>query len=138
MHLPFEASGVLMLALCASALAQGDIAKRNSLRRLQARGGTPPPDHKPDDLPKPNDDPLVTWIDDDFDGDNYKKNPDYDPDQDKDFGDGKRKRSTLDKRVAPDKGTTDWLRSVTIDGKLYYGPRSLFTSKTNVHVLFRR
>ena len=116
MHLPLEASGLLMLALSASALVQKDMVKRSSVRTLQARGGsTPPPDQKPDDLPKPNGALLITWIDDDPDGDDYKKNSDYDPDQDKDFG--KKKKRELIKRVAPEKGTTNWLRSVTIEGK---------------------
>ncbi|KAL9609171.1 MAG: hypothetical protein Q9167_006048 [Letrouitia subvulpina] len=97
---------------------------------LQARAGngkspvrdTPLPEHKEDKLPDGDARQMRAWSDDDYENEDYKNAPDYDPSEDKDFDTGNTKKRSighlLDKR-APTPGTTEWLRHQGYDGKSY-------------------
>ena len=80
------------------------------------RGSTPPPEKKPDAFPKGDAKDLIPWTDDDYTEEDYKNFPDYDPGQDNDNPD-KKKRSIDIAVASPKKDSTEWLRYVGIDGQ---------------------
>lgn len=91
---------------------------------IEARGGrgsTPPPERKPDTFPEGKAEDLISWTDDDYTAEDYKNAPDFDPGQWNDDPD-KKKRAIDDLLVSrapqpPEKETTEWLRSVGVDGQ---------------------
>lgn len=108
----------LITIILLSSLHMARAAPTNDPQALQVRAGTPsPPDPKDDGLPKGDAKDLIPWTDDDFAKEDYKNAPDYDPDQDADLDQKKRSIDlSLVKRANPQKGTTQWLRSVGVDG----------------------
>lgn len=89
-------------------------------RSLSVRDNSPPPpDLKDDEIPQGDARDLISYTDDDYEDEDYKNAPDYDPDQDQDASTAKRSlEPAIFKRApkTPGKGTTDWLRTVGVNG----------------------
>lgn len=135
MHLSQRAFKLVTIALLSSPHIVSAAPKIDT-QTLQPRGGigsTPPPERKPDTFPEGKAEDLISWTDDDYTKEDYKNFPDYDPDQDNDDPDkkdpDKKKRSIDDSLYSrapkpPLKKTTQWLRSVGVDGQYSsYKPR---------------